>query len=140
MIHMFNHGVMVYAFNPEHALRMATSLDGPIVSSRSSFFRGVHIGDELFGFSVWVMQIAFAQFSNRVVPTHFIRMRLMDKPVLREVVSKSAGNMIHRRCIAKLILQRELNRRWSESNTHPVKQGEDRLIDLSHPRNPRRRH
>lgn len=117
---------------------MIIAPDKPTASVRKSSLR---VSNELLGVGVWIVQIALAKLCDRVVALYLLGMGLVYKSMLSKLVSEPAGNMVHRRRGRALLLpQRESNGRWGKSNSHPVEQGENRLVGLGHPRDPHRRH
>ncbi|EMA55985.1 hypothetical protein C451_04526 [Halococcus thailandensis JCM 13552] len=109
-------------------------------TQNTPLLRGVHVGDKLLGFSVWIMQITLAQLCNTVISSRFIRERPINQSMLRKWPAYSPRDMV---CPWSSFLSisfpdTEHDSLRGEREPDLIEHSQDLLVNLAHPRYPRR--
>lgn len=105
-------------------------------TQKTPLLRAVHIGDELLGFGIRVMQETLAKFGNRVVTTFFAREWLVDESVFGEFVAQPPRNLLFRGSdvVPMHMTQTEPDRLRCDNDARLIQQIEDVAISSRHPR------
>lgn len=107
---------------------------------KRSPFGGIQIGNELPGFGVGVMQVPLAELCNAVVSPRLIRKRPVNQSMLREWPAYSPRDMVCSRSSFFPISCSDTEHdsfRW-ERESDLIEYSENLLVNLAHPRYPRR--